>query len=205
MRVPRDSLWLRVFLPCRGLVDPAKTVKPLELVCREVCGLGRTGLERLASSACICRCPLQIQSINDIYAAADGRTRISPWQGLGTAERQAAARCEFMYRFVVVCFSEHGDYGFAIIDPAMVDALYVRPEAQGRGVGSALLDVAKTISPHRLRLWCSDVEDRAKAFYVKNGFEPTDRVENELGIPLRLFIWKRRRRGFDPKERAPSP
>ncbi len=51
-----------------------------------------------------------------------------------------------------------------------VDQLYVHTEYQGRGIGKALLDVAKTRSPGRLHLFTFACNTLARRFYEKNGF-----------------------------------
>lgn len=51
-----------------------------------------------------------------------------------------------------------------------VCALYVRPDHQGMGIGSALLDVAKSDSAGSLWLFTFAKNSRARTFYAKNGF-----------------------------------
>ncbi len=48
--------------------------------------------------------------------------------------------------------------------------LYVDPPAQGRGIGSALLDHAKALSPSGLALFTHVRNERARAFYERRGF-----------------------------------
>src|ERR1700760_4493576 len=43
--------------------------------------------------------------------------------------------------------------GILVLDGDELDWLFVRPEAQGKGVGSALMDHAKTLRPDGLALW----------------------------------------------------
>jgi GNAT superfamily N-acetyltransferase len=61
------------------------------------------------------------------------------------------------------------------VSAGWVDQLYVDPEAHGRGIGRALLDHAKALQPDGLQLWTFQANERARRFYVRNGF-----VEVEL-------------------------
>lgn len=60
----------------------------------------------------------------------------------------------------------------AVKDCSTVDRLYVDPGCQRRGVGSALLDHAKSISPSGLELHTHQQNMRALAFYERAGFVP---------------------------------
>lgn len=60
--------------------------------------------------------------------------------------------------------------GFLAINGPLVDQLYIAPDFQHRGIGRALLDYARSLSPEFLRLYTLQVNTRARAFYEKNGF-----------------------------------
>jgi ribosomal protein S18 acetylase RimI-like enzyme len=75
--------------------------------------------------------------------------------------------------------------GHVLIDGEHLDHLYVHPEAQGCGIGSALLRKARSLSPRRVALVTFQRNASARAFYEKHGFRPlrfTD-GENEEGEP----------------------
>ena len=55
-----------------------------------------------------------------------------------------------------------------------VDRLYVATEAQGQGIGSALLDHAKSLSPRVLRLVTLQRNTQACRFYEHRGFVAYD-------------------------------
>lgn len=51
-----------------------------------------------------------------------------------------------------------------------IDHLYVDPDYQKRGIGKALLEHARQLSPEHLWLYTLQVNVNARAFYEKNGF-----------------------------------
>ena len=82
--------------------------------------------------------------------------------------------------------------GYMLIDGEGLDHLFVHPLAQGRGIGSALLDKARSLSPRRITLATFQRNARARAFYEKHGFQAvrfTD-GENEEGEPDVHYLWE---------------
>lgn len=74
-----------------------------------------------------------------------------------------------------------------------IEQLYVLPEAQGRRLGSELLDVAKRVSD-RLQLWTFQRNAPARRFYAARGFalvEETDGGRNEEREPDARYLWTR--------------
>ena len=74
-----------------------------------------------------------------------------------------------------------------------IDQLYVLPEAQGRGVGTELLQVAQS-SFDRLHLWTFQRNLPARRFYEARGFalvQETDGAGNEEKEPDALYLWTR--------------
>ncbi|MFK0163106.1 GNAT family N-acetyltransferase [Rhizobium sp. NPDC090279] len=75
-----------------------------------------------------------------------------------------------------------------------IDQLYVLPEVQGRGIGSRLLDVAKSAYPV-LSLWTFQRNEPARRFYLKHGFfvvDESDGAGNEEREPDVLYRWEAR-------------
>lgn len=80
-----------------------------------------------------------------------------------------------------------------------VGALYVRPEAQGKGVGSLLLaQVKEFFYDHTISLEVATYNHRARRFYEQHGFQATGNlseiVSNKDGvrlfaIPVEEMVW----------------
>ncbi len=74
-----------------------------------------------------------------------------------------------------------------------IDQLYVLPDAQGRGIGGELLEIAQEAFPV-LSLWTFQRNARARRFYELNGFaasRETDGSGNEEKEPDVLYRWER--------------
>ena len=85
--------------------------------------------------------------------------------------------------------------GLLVLDGDWVDQLYVEPSETGRGIGAALLDVAKRERPGGLRLWTFEANAGARRFYERHGFvavERTDGSGNEEGAPDVRYVWEGR-------------
>ena len=81
--------------------------------------------------------------------------------------------------------------GYMLIDGENLDHLYVRPGWQRAGVGFALLQKAKELSPRRLELWTFQRNRNARAFYESQGFRSLSHTEghNEESEPDVNYEW----------------
>lgn len=123
------------------------------------------------------------------------RTPAMPW--LARPHDEAATRW-WMEHVVLaerrVWVAQSGDrlLGFAAMEGQWLEQLYVDPEAQGRGVGRALLDAAKEASPGGLLLHVFTRNVRARRFYEAAGFvltEQSDGRRNEEREPDCTYAW----------------
>ena len=83
--------------------------------------------------------------------------------------------------------------GFMALHDDWLSQLYLRPGTWRKGIGSALLAHAKALRPAGLRLWCFQVNTRARAFYEHHGFvaeRMTDGAENEERAPDVMYVWR---------------
>lgn len=79
------------------------------------------------------------------------------------------------------------------LDDRWLDDLYVVAGHAGRGIGSTMLDLAKTLRPDGFDLWVFEVNTPAQRFYERHGLvelERTDGAENPERAPDRRYGWR---------------
>lgn len=93
---------------------------------------------------------------------------------------------------VWIAETDHCVVGLLVLDGSEVDHLYVAPRHTGRGVGSALVTMAKSCRPGGLTLWVFESNVDARRFYRRHGFvevERTDGSGNEEHSPDVRCAW----------------
>jgi ribosomal protein S18 acetylase RimI-like enzyme len=83
--------------------------------------------------------------------------------------------------------------GIVAFREGWIDQLYVLPTTQRRGIGTELLDVARSKFA-RLQLWTFQRNAQARRFYEARGFvlvEETDGARNEEREPDARYLWSR--------------
>lgn len=103
------------------------------------------------------------------------KKRAYPWLAIEQAHTPAedwayfsgtlCARCELW-----VAVRGERLTGLMALEGSHIDQLYVEPDEQGSGVGSALLAHAKALHPDGLSLFTFQRNARARAFYEARGF-----------------------------------
>jgi putative acetyltransferase len=61
--------------------------------------------------------------------------------------------------------------GLMAISDHTIDQIYIAPPSQRGGVGSLLIDHARSLSPSLLELYTHQRNERARRFYERHGFE----------------------------------
>lgn len=83
--------------------------------------------------------------------------------------------------------------GHVALLPGWIDHLYVDPDFQSLGIGSALVRLAQA-QQEELRLYTFQANVRARALYERHGFvveELTDGTRNEEKMPDVTYHWRR--------------
>jgi GNAT superfamily N-acetyltransferase len=81
---------------------------------------------------------------------------------------------------------------YMALEEEWLDSLYVLATAAGQGIGSALLDLAKSLRPGGFGLWVFESNTPARAFYARHGLvevERTDGSGNEERAPDIRMVW----------------
>ena len=94
---------------------------------------------------------------------------------------------------VWVAEDEGSVIGFIALSDDLLYHLYVYPELQGRGAGSALFDLVKELRPDGFRLWVFQRNTQAREFYEHRGMRVVDLTEgsgNEEREPDALYEWR---------------
>jgi putative acetyltransferase len=139
------------------------------------------------------------------YAPADEAAAIALWQRtwqLAYPELDFAARVDWWRERwrnelvpvaqIMVAETNGQMAGFVTVDATgYLDQIVVAPEAWGSGVGVALIEGAKRLSPERLDLLVNQDNARAVRFYQKQDFEITGIDTNpRSGAPLYRMSWR---------------
>ncbi len=125
-------------------------------------------------------------------AAAERGTMPPPVHPVSGAERWFAEEVA-PHREVWVAEQGGRLVAVLVLDRAFVDQLYVHPDREGRGIGTALLRLAMALRPGGFGLWVFAVNDRARALYEANGLVPvqhTDGAGNEERAPDVRYEWR---------------
>lgn len=140
------------------------------------------------------------------YAPADEAAAIALWQRtwqqaypqLDFAARidwwSARWRDELVPNAEIAVAEQNGTLiGFVTVERGngYLDQIVVAPEAWRAGIGAALLDEAKRLSPSGLTLHVNTDNPRAIGFYQKHGFAIAGQdINPRSGAPVHRMTWK---------------
>lgn len=92
--------------------------------------------------------------------------------------------------FIWSADEKFGPEGFLSLCGDHIAALFVDPVAQGRGIGSALVDFAKLVR-NELSLNVYSENKQAVAFYLRHGFSVANKgVDEQTGHPELVMRWR---------------
>jgi GNAT superfamily N-acetyltransferase len=138
--------------------------------------------------------PDDAQVVADVFLAARGRAMPYLPDLHTEAETRSWIREVVLGGHEVVVAESGGRLaGFAALEGDVLAHLYVHPDLQGRGLGSALLRRAKEMRPAGFRLWVFQRNAGARRFYERRGLrlvELTDGSGNEEREPDALYEWR---------------
>ncbi|HWQ49006.1 MAG TPA: N-acetyltransferase [Methanosarcina sp.] len=111
------------------------------------------------------------------------------------ALQKSAIKAKYLPRAENFIFEDEGQLaGFISLVGENVCALFVKPEMQGRGIGKALLEYAKTLKG-RLSLKVYRENENAFRFYEKCGFVAAgEEVDEYTGCVQILMEWDKLRK-----------
>lgn len=138
-----------------------------------------------------------LPAIAEVYLAARAVAAMPPGIHPPVDVRAWVGTWDLSERDVWVAESAGSIVGFANLTPTWLDGLYVDPGAQRGGIGSTLIDLAKSVRPEGFGLWVFEMNEPARAFYRRHGFvelERTDGTANEEHAPDIKMVWP----GSDP-------
>jgi GNAT superfamily N-acetyltransferase len=136
--------------------------------------------------------PGDVEAVVRIFR--ESRAEAMPWLPvLHTAEEDAGWYRERLAGEAWVYELKGQIVGFAVVHEDDLDALYVAPEAQGRGVGAALFRRAQAARPDGFYWWVFRDNARARLFYEAHGgrcLYETDGAGNEERTPDARYEWR---------------
>ena len=130
----------------------------------------------------------------EIHLSARARMAYLP-PDLHTAEETHEWMRDVVFQSERVWVAEHAGriVGYASADDEFLNNLYVLPEHQGQGIGTALLAAVMKHLRDRVKLWTFEPNEAAIRFYERHGFQTVQRTDghtNEENVPDRLMVWR---------------
>lgn len=98
-------------------------------------------------------------------------TYLPTWQAFTLEQARNVFREFIVPKSEIWVGTEDGDpVAYLALQDSAIDRLYVDPDAQGQGLGQALLEHAKALRPDGLELFTHQENVGARRFYEKHGF-----------------------------------
>jgi ribosomal protein S18 acetylase RimI-like enzyme len=133
------------------------------------------------------------EAVADVFIASFGTLTFLPKLHTDEETRDFITNTVLPKDEVVVAEVDGRIAGFvAMSNGDLLEHLYVHPDHQRRGIGSALLERAKARMPGGFRLWVFQANAGARRFYERHGcrvVELTEGAGNEEQTPDALYEW----------------
>jgi GNAT superfamily N-acetyltransferase len=129
-------------------------------------------------------------AVGDIYLRA--RDEMAYLPRFPDADRGSVGGWIVRDNDVWIAEDEGAVVGFAGLEVGWLNHIYVDPSRQGHGIGTGLLDHAKSLQPRGLQLWVFQRNGGARRLYERNGFvlaELTDGAGNAERQPDARYEW----------------
>jgi len=136
--------------------------------------------------------PSDAGAVASIFLAARATMTYLPDLHSAEETRIWIAQVMMVECFVEVAEDDGSVVGFVALEQGHLAHLYVHPDNQGRGVGTELLSWAKGQHRTGFDLWVFQKNERARAFYRREGLveiRRTDGTGNEEREPDVLYGW----------------
>ena len=137
--------------------------------------------------------PGDADALGDVFVAALAGMTYLPKLHTEAEDRAFVRDVLVVHNEVWLAQKDERVVGFIGLRERLVGHLWVHPEAQNQGVGTALLSFAKDRAPEGLQLWVFQKNTGARRFYERHGFELvrlTDGKDNMEKEPDAFYEWR---------------
>ena len=138
--------------------------------------------------------PEDVDAIAEVFIASFATLTFLPRLHTDAETSDFIANKVLREQEVLIAEQNGGIVGFvAMAHGNFLEHMYVHPDSQGRGVGSALLMRAKQRMPNGFRLWLFQQNTQARRFYERHGLravEFTEGAGNDEQMPDAPYEWR---------------
>ncbi|MHB8643096.1 MAG: GNAT family N-acetyltransferase [Gaiellaceae bacterium] len=136
--------------------------------------------------------PVDVDAVASVLTAAHAAQEWQPRLHTPADDRRFVGTIMLPSHEVWVAEEDGDIVGFAAVKDGVLGHLFVHPAAQGRGVGTALLEKTQALFPDGFTLWTHQLNEQARTFYERRGLVPiefTDGATNEEKLPDVRYAW----------------
>lgn len=175
-----------------GQAIPVEAAKPTIAGAKALTAQLQAAVESLRGGGIRRATPADARAVADVFIASRAGMTYLPKLHSDDDIRQHFGTVVLAKEEVWVRVEDGRVLGFAGLEGDTLEHLYVHPAAQARGVGTALLELAKRERPGGLRLWVFQQNEGARRLYERHGFRLVRETEdeNEERLPDALYEWR---------------